>query len=180
MVNVGNVAAFQALMRAHNNALKKRQRAYAAAGPNVMAPCMGNMCLNFRQPNRTPNQQRLRDNAHRANREYNNAYRRLKNALGQAMWVNNNNNVFTAERPPNHMRPTTNAAWNLGARGHAIRAATTIQRHTRGGQQRSRTGLHNPHTAPGRRFLLSRFFGPKGNPAAARIQRAYRRHRARR
>ena len=36
----------------------------------------------------------------------------------------------------------------------AKRAATTIQRHVRGVQQRARTGVHNPHTAIGRAFLL--------------------------
>jgi hypothetical protein len=36
------------------------------------------------------------------------------------------------------------------------RAATTIQRHVRGVQQRARTGLHNPHTPAGRAALMRR------------------------
>jgi len=36
------------------------------------------------------------------------------------------------------------------------RAATTIQRHVRGAQQRARTGLHNPHTSAGYAALMRR------------------------
>jgi hypothetical protein len=38
----------------------------------------------------------------------------------------------------------------------ARRAATTIQRHVRGVQQRVRTGLHNPHTPAGYASLMRR------------------------
>lgn len=150
MVNA-QMAALFALMKAHNNALKKRQNAYAAAGPNLMTRCMGNMCLNFRQPNRTPNQKRLRANAQKANIEYNAAYNKLKRALGQAVWINNNN-VYTANRPPNYLRSTSNTRWNIAP----VRAARTIQRHVRGTQLRAKAGAHNPKTPVGHVLLMKR------------------------
>jgi hypothetical protein len=179
--------ALQALLKAHNNALKRYKNAYAAAGPNLMAPCMGNVCLNFRQ-NRPPNQQRLRNNAMRARMNYNTAYNKLKKALEQAAWVNENN-IYALNRPPNYM--TRSNRWNLGERGRPIRAARTIQRHVRGTQQRARTGINNPYTSQGAATLVSRMMRNTGtsgrrvtaaqlNAAARRIQSAFRKRRARR
>lgn len=150
MVNA-QLATLIELMKAHNIALRKRQNAYAAAGPNLMAPCMGNVCLNFPQPNRTPNQKRLRANAQKANREYNAAYNRLKRALRQNVWINTNN-MYAANRPPNYRRMTTNTRWNIGP----VRAARTIQRHVRGTQLRARAGAHNPRTPVGHVLLMKR------------------------
>jgi hypothetical protein len=189
MVNVAQAAALQALMRAHNNALKRKQRNYAAAGANLMAPCMGNVCLNYRQPTRTANQQRLRNAAMTSRQQYNQAYQRLKNALRQAVWANNNN-VYSGERPPNYERLTTNARWNLGS-GRAVHAATTIQKHVRGTQRRVRANTKNPRTALGAGYLWSmalqntgksgrRVTGAQLHAAARRIQSAFRKRRARR
>ena len=190
MVNVTHAAALQALLRAHNNALKRKQRNYAAAGPNLMAQCMGNLCLNYRQPNRTPNQQRLRNTAMTSRHQYNQAYQRLKAALGQGAWVNNNN-LYSGSRPNNYERLTTNARWNLGTSGRAVHAATAIQRRVRGAQQRVRANTRNPQTALGAGYLWSmalqntgktgrRVTGAQLHAAARRIQSAFRKRRARR
>lgn len=190
MVNVTHAAALQALMKAHNNALKRKQRNYRAAGANLMAPCMGNFCLNYRQPTRTPNQQRLRNTAQASRDQYNRAYKRLKNALSQGVWVNNNN-LYSGERPPNYERLTTNARWNLGTSGRAVHAATAIQRRVRGAQQRVRSNTKNPHTALGAGYMWSmamqntgksgrRVTGAQLHSAARRIQSAFRKSRARR
>lgn len=144
--HVGQIAALQELMREHNNALRRWQRAH-----NALTCTGGNFCLNYSQTGRTPN----RSNVQRANREYENAYKKLKNALGQPVWLNENN--LFGGRPTNYHRPTSNARWNLGVARRAISAATTIQRHVRGTQQRARTGINNPYTALGKRFIMSRF-----------------------
>lgn len=180
MANTQRAIALQALIRAHNNALKRRNNTWREAG-NLMTPCMGNICLNFPRPQRTPNQQRLIRNARNANRAYETAYRRLKNALGQPIHVGgNNNNLYNVPNyAPNHRRRTSNASWNLGNAGRMIRAATIIQKSFRGERVRSRTGLHNPYTNAGQLFLYSKMKGRsvrEVNEAARRIQRAFRRH----
>lgn len=178
----------QRLLKAHNNALRRYKNAYAAAGPNLMAPCMGNVCLNFRQPNRPPNQQRLRNNAMKARMNYNTAYNKLKRALGQPVWVNENN-IYALNRPPNYQ--TRSNRWNLGERGRSMRAAWTIQRHVRGTQQRARASTTNPHTALGQGVMWARMMhntgtsgrrvtGAQLHAAARRIQSAFRKRRARR
>jgi hypothetical protein len=171
-----NWRAIQALMQAHNNALRRRQQAREAAGNALMATCMGNMCLNFAQPRRTPNQQRLRNAGQRANRNYNQAYERLKRALRQNVYVNENN-IYNLNRPRNYLRPTSNRSWNI----RHVRAAATIQRHVRGTQQRAKTGINNPYTNIGKQIVFGRImYGPKVFSAVRRIQTAVRARRARR
>jgi hypothetical protein len=143
MVNVNQIKRIQALIKAHNNALKEVRNARVPNNVCSQYP-HSSLCLNFRtlSKQKTQEHQRMYNRAAKAAKNYNKAYNALKKALGQTNEVNNNN-LYGPLHGPNHGRPTAN--WNnLGNTRHVTRAATTIQRHVRGTQLRNRAGAHNP------------------------------------
>lgn len=191
---MNNTLKIEPLIRAHNNALRRRQNTARAAAPYMIA-CMGNFCLNFPRQTLTPNQTQLITNFHHANKAYETAYNTLKKALRQHRYVNGNNsnpnnNLYGTgpNRPPNFMRPTSNAAWNLARIRRVIGHVTTVQSLVRGEQQRKRADTRNPHTPLGHGYMLSRYFGNRGHQvtgrqlhnAATQIQRIFRGHSIRR
>lgn len=193
---MNNAIKIEPLIRAHNNALKRREETGAAAAPYLLA-CMGNICLNFPRQTLTPNQRQLITNFNNAKKAYETAYNTLKKALRQYRYVNgnnsgsNSNNLYGTgpNRPRNFMRPTSNAAWNIGRIRRAIRHVTTIQSLVRGQQQRLRSSTENPYTPLGRGYQLSRYFsnitrrpvtGRQLHNAATQIQRIFRGHSTRR
>jgi hypothetical protein len=191
---MNNAIKIEPLIRAHNNALRRRQQTGRAAAPYMLA-CMGNFCLNFPRQTLTPNQTQLIANFHNANKAYETAYNTLKKALRQHRYVNgnnsnSNNNLYGTgpNRPPNFMRPTSNAVWNLARIRRVIGHVTTVQSLVRGEQQRQRSSTQNPYTPLGHGYQLSRYFSNRGHHvtgrqlhnAATRIQRIFRGHSTRR
>jgi hypothetical protein len=151
MANTVNHIRIQALIKAHNNALRQVIRT-RNQNPEHRMPhrlCLTGSCRG------TPANNRANRARQAALNNYKKAYNNLKRALRQPIHLprihtnNNNNNLYNFPvYGPNHGRPTSNWA-NLGNAGRAIRAATTIQRHVRGTQLRRRAGVHNPHTPVG-------------------------------
>lgn len=139
------------LIAAHNNALRQRTRAVLPG--NIRCQYMGNVCLNFQPKRKTQEHLEMYRRWQIAQQRYNKAYRNLKQALGEAFVANtNNNNIYNLRDPPNYLIPSSQWAGLANVIG-VPRAATTIQRYVRGRQQRNRTGVFNPGTTIGRKFL---------------------------
>ena len=93
-------------------------------------------------------------------------WRRLGNAIRYYTWAwqpNNGNynnvNLYHHGTVANLKKKFNQAARTIQRVTRARRtrrAATTIQRHVRGVQQRAHTGLHNPHTPAGYAALMRR------------------------
>ena len=138
------------LIAAHNNALRQRTRAVIPQNVRNLYN-MGNRCLNFGCKRKTQGHLEMYRRWNIAQQRYNRAFRALKTALGEEL-LNNANNIYNFRDPPNYLRPSSQ--WRGLANVRRVsNAASTIQRYVRGGQQRMRTGVFNPHTTIGRKFL---------------------------